>query len=79
MLTTLKVRVIPNARRTVLSAISQDEVRLKIQAPAQDGRANAEVIRFLAELIECQRSRIVIKRGEKARTKIVEIEGVRAF
>jgi uncharacterized protein len=76
MLTTLKVRVIPNARRSELSAVSSDEVRLKIQAPAQDGKANAEVIRYLAELIDCQRSGITIKRGEKARIKIIEITGV---
>jgi uncharacterized protein (TIGR00251 family) len=76
MRTTLKVRVIPNARRNELSAISQDEVRLKIQAPAQDGKANTEVIRFLAELIDCQKSRIAIKRGEKARNKTIEIAGI---
>jgi uncharacterized protein len=76
MLTTLKVRVIPNAPRNQLTAIVNDEVRIKIHAPAHDGKANAEVVRFLAELIECQRSRITIKRGEKARNKIIEIIGL---
>ena len=76
MLTTLKVHVIPNARRSELSAISRDEIRLKVRAQAQDGKANAEVIRFLAELIDCQKSRIAIKRGAKARIKIIEIAGI---
>jgi uncharacterized protein len=76
MLTTLKVQVIPNARQSELSAISPDEIRLKVRAQAQDGKANAEVIRFLAELIDCPKSRIAIKRGEKARTKIIEIVGI---
>jgi uncharacterized protein (TIGR00251 family) len=73
---TLKVRVIPNARRSELSTISPDEIRLKVRAQVQDGTANAEVIRFLAELIDCQKSRIAIKRGEKARIKIIEIAGI---
>lgn len=76
MLTTLKVRVVPNARRSELAAISQDEVRLKVQAPAQDGKANAELIRLLAQLIDCHKSSIAIKRGEKSRNKIIEIAGV---
>jgi|GEM_PF-2023266 len=76
MLTTLKVRVIPNARRSELSAISPDEIRLKVRAQAQDGKANAEIIRFLAELIDCQKSRIAIKRGEKTRIKIIEMAGI---
>ena len=76
MLTTLKVHVIPNARRNELSAISREEIRLKVRAQAQDGKANAEVIRFLAELIDCQKSRIAIKRGEKTRIKIIEIAGI---
>jgi uncharacterized protein (TIGR00251 family) len=76
MLTTLKVRVIPNARQSELSAISPDEIRLKVRAQVQDGKANAEVIRFLAQLIDCPQSRIAIKRGEKARIKIIEIAGI---
>jgi uncharacterized protein len=76
MLTRLKVRVVPNARRSEVTGLSGEEVRLKVQAPAQEGKANVEVIRFLAELIDCPRSKIAIIRGEKARNKLVEISGV---
>jgi uncharacterized protein YggU (UPF0235/DUF167 family) len=34
------------------------------------------VIRFLAELIDCQRSKIAIKQGEKSRNKMIEITDV---
>jgi uncharacterized protein len=76
MLTTLKVRVIPNARCNELTAIVRDELRIKIHAPAQDGKANAETIRFLAEILDCQKSKITIKRGDKARDKTIEIMGI---
>jgi uncharacterized protein len=78
MPTTLNVRVIPNARRNEIASLAQGEVRLKIQAPAQDGKANAEMIRFLSVLIDCPKSEIAIKRGEKSRKKIVEVEGMSA-
>lgn len=48
----------------------------RVRAQVQDGKANAEVIRFLAQLIDCPQSRIAIKRGEKARIKIIEIAGI---
>jgi uncharacterized protein len=76
MQTTLKVRVILNAHRNELAAISQDDVRLKVQAPAQDGKANLAVIRMLAQVIHCHKSSITIKRGARARHKIVEIAGL---
>jgi uncharacterized protein len=76
MLTRLKVRVVPNARRNEVAGFSGEEVRLKVHAPAQDGKANAEVIRFLAELIDCPRSKIAIIQGEKTRNKVIEISGL---
>jgi uncharacterized protein (TIGR00251 family) len=76
MLTRLKVRIVPNARRNEIASISQEEVRLKVHAPAQDGKANAELVRFLSESVGCPRSDIAIIRGEKARDKVIEIAGV---
>jgi uncharacterized protein (TIGR00251 family) len=76
MRATLKARVVPNARRSEVAGFMQEEVRVKIQAPAHEGKANAELIRFLSELIGCAKSSIIIKRGEKSRNKVIEIEGV---
>jgi uncharacterized protein (TIGR00251 family) len=75
MLIRLKVRVIPNARKNAVVGFTGDEIRLKIKAPAVDGKANAALIEYLAELANVPRSRIAIKAGEKARTKIIEIDG----
>ncbi len=75
MLIRLKVRVIPNARKNEVVACTEDEIRLKVKAPAVDGKANAALIEFLAELTDVPRSRIRVRTGEKARTKIIEIDG----
>jgi uncharacterized protein (TIGR00251 family) len=75
MLIRLKVRVIPNARKNEVAACTGDEIRLKVKAPAVDGKANAVLIEYLSELANVPRSRIAIKAGEKARTKIIEIDG----
>jgi uncharacterized protein (TIGR00251 family) len=75
MLIRLKVRVIPNARKNEVVGFTGDEIRLKVKAPAVDGKANAALIEFLAELTDVPRSKIQIKAGEKARIKVVELEG----
>ena len=75
MLIRLKVRVTPNARKNEVVACTEGEIRLKIKAPAVDGKANAALIEYLAELTDVPRSKIEIKAGEKARTKVIELEG----
>jgi uncharacterized protein (TIGR00251 family) len=75
MLIRLKVRVIPNARKNEVVSWTEDEIRLKVKAPAVDGKANVALIEYLAELTDVPRSKIAIKAGEKARVKVVELEG----
>ena len=75
MLIRLKVRVTPNARKNEVAAGSGDEIRLKVKAPAVDGKANAALIEYLAEVTEVPRAQIKIRAGEKARIKVVELEG----
>ena len=78
MLTRLKVRVTPNARKNSVVACTEDEVRLKLQAPAIEGKANAALLAFLSEITGVPRSKIRIRLGEKARIKIVELDGASA-
>ena len=44
MLTRLKVRVTPNARKNMVVSWTEDEIRLKVRAPALEGKANAALI-----------------------------------
>jgi uncharacterized protein (TIGR00251 family) len=75
MLTRLKVRVTPNARKNVVVSWTEDEIRLKIKAPAVEGEANAALIEYLSELTEVPHSKIQLKAGAKSRIKIIEIDG----
>ena len=75
MLIRLKVRVTPNARKNAVVSWTEDEIRLKIKAPAVEGKANAALIEYLSELTGVPRAKIQIKAGEKARIKLIEIDG----
>jgi uncharacterized protein len=75
MLIRLKVRVTPNARKNEVVSLDQDEVRLKIKAPAVEGKANAALIEYLSEITGVPRAKIQLKAGEKSRIKLVQIDG----
>lgn len=74
----LAVKVTPNARKSELTGWSVDEqgrrvLLVKLAAPAQEGRANKELIRFMAEILGCAKSAVSLVRGESSRTKVLEV------
>lgn len=46
-------------------------LKIRIQTPAQDGKANKTLITFLAKLTGVSKNRISIKQGETSRQKVI--------
>lgn len=73
------VRVKPGAKQTRLVP-TKDMIGgffVDIKAPAKEGKANFELIKFLAEVFSVPKSYIYIKVGQKSRLKLVKINGIR--
>lgn len=68
------VKVIPNSSKNVLEKIHDGIWKIRIRAPADKGKANDELIRFLAESLQISKSRIRIISGHTNRLKRIEIE-----
>ena len=75
---TLRLRVVPNAKRSEVVGKHGDAIKVKIQAPATDGKANDALLAFLAEKLGVPRRDVVLVTGEKSRDKTVEISGLTA-
>jgi len=73
---TLNVHVQPRAKRPGLVSVTDGVVRLRVAAPPAEGKANAEVVRALADLLGVPRSAVVIVRGAGARNKAVAVQGL---
>lgn len=73
------VRVVPRSSRTaIVGEMGEgDEAALKIalQAPPVEGRANAALVEFLAERLQVPRTSIAIAAGEHGRSKAVVVRG----
>jgi uncharacterized protein (TIGR00251 family) len=63
----------PGARRTQVIGLHGDRLKLAVQAPPAEGRANAAVIELIAGRLECRPSAVQIAAGENSRDKRVRI------
>lgn len=70
------IRVHPRAKRTAITGRLGHAYKLDLKAPPVDGKANAECIRFFAELAGVPRNAVQIVQGAAGRMKVVEITGV---
>jgi uncharacterized protein len=73
---TLGLKVIPNASRDEVAGWLGDALKVKVQAPALDGRANAALVELLADRLGLSRRAVVLVRGDKSRQKVVRVEGL---
>ena len=51
-------------------------LKVRLQAPAVENRANDALIEFLAQLLKTPKSAVRILSGDRSRTKRIEIRGV---
>lgn len=71
----LALRVQPGARRTEVVGEHGPTLKVRLAAPANDGKANAELVRFLAERLGVPRGSVEILRGHHGRDKAVRVTG----
>ncbi len=74
----LAVKLQPRASMNEICGALGDELRIKVTAPPVDAAANEALLRFLAEVLDCPRSRIVLVRGHTSRHKSIRLQGLDA-
>jgi uncharacterized protein (TIGR00251 family) len=69
----LNIRVVPRASRDGLAGLMGDALKVRIQAPPVEGKANAYLVKYLAKRWKIPRSSIEILSGETGRNKRLRI------
>ena len=72
----LDVRVQPRAATSELAGLYGERLRIRLQAPPIDGKANAALVEFVAGLFDIPRARVTIEHGLAGRDKRVRLQGV---
>jgi uncharacterized protein (TIGR00251 family) len=72
----LPVRAMPRASKNEIQGLHGDALKVRLQAPPVEGKANQALIRFLSEALNIPRSQLSIASGETGRNKAVLITGI---
>jgi uncharacterized protein len=76
---TLAVRAQPGAKRTAIVGIYGEgataQLKIAVQAPPVEGRANEALIAFLADTFDLPKSAIELVSGELSRSKVFLLRG----
>ena len=73
---TLAVKAVPNARRNAVGGWLGDTLKVKVHAPALEGRANEELCAFLAGELGLPRRAVSLARGGTSRQKLIRVAGL---
>lgn len=68
-----RVRATPRARKPSVS-LEAGQFRIAVTAPADEGRANAAVIKALAHALGVAKTRLTLVRGATARDKTFRLD-----
>ena len=66
----------PNAARNELAGFSEGVLRVKVAAPPVKGKANKELITFLAQKLGLSKGDLIILKGHTSRNKLISIAGL---
>jgi len=78
MTSRLELRVAPGAARSAVVGRHGAKWKVRVAAPAEGGRANAALVRLLAETLAVPQQAVAIVSGHGSRDKTVSLDGIAA-
>ncbi len=69
----LKLHVVPGARQTAAAGLHGDRLKVKVAAPPEKGRANQELLEFLARSLKVPLKNVHLTSGAASRAKVVAV------
>src|SRR5262249_6428557 len=72
----ISVKAVPGASRTKIVGVWNKALRVAVTAPPEDGRANAELLAFLAEALGVKRRDVSITLGQTRKLKVIPVAGL---
>ncbi|MGH3065991.1 MAG: DUF167 domain-containing protein [Gaiellaceae bacterium] len=74
--TSLRLRVVPSARRPGIVGRHGDAWKVRVSAPPEAGKANDAVLDLLARTLDLPRRDIELAGGKTSRDKVVVFQGL---
>ena len=74
----VRIHAQPGAAKTQVVGTHGDAVKIRIQAPPVEGKANQALLRYLSRRLECRKNQLQLVSGEHSRKKVILVTGVEA-
>lgn len=74
----LHVHIQPKGSTTRVVGLHDGRLKIAVSSPPVDGKANKEVVRFLASVLGVHKKDVVIKSGLQSRRKSVQVSSMSA-
>lgn len=74
----LAVRVVPGAQKSEIAEATETHLRVRVNAPPVEGKANTELRRVVAEWCGVRTNAVDVVSGDRSRLKRVRVVGVYA-
>lgn len=71
----IALQVQPGAKKTEVVGLHGDALKLKLQAPPIEGRANEALVRYLSDVLDVPKSAVTLMHGQTSRKKLFEVKG----
>ncbi|KAJ0069948.1 hypothetical protein NL108_017517 [Boleophthalmus pectinirostris] len=71
---TVTIHAKPGAKLSAITEVSAEAVGVAIAAPPTDGEANAELIRFLSQVLDLKKSQVSLDKGSRSRDKLIKVD-----
>jgi len=72
---TLTLHVQPGAKRSEVSGLHGEALKIRLAAPPIEGRANDALCRFIADTFSVALKQVELKQGAQSRHKVVAVTG----
>ncbi len=70
----VRVKAVPGARREGIAGLVGDRLKVKVNAPAEDGRANAAIVALVARAAGVRERRVHVAAGRTVPEKLLRID-----
>lgn len=70
------IKVIPKAKRSEIVGWEEESLKIRVAAQPEKGKANTELIRFLAKTLGIAKAQITLVSGSSSRKKKIRVSGM---
>ena len=72
----IEFKVTPKASTTEFADLKAEVIRVRVSAPPEKGKANKELIRFIAKRLGIPKTTVVLLSGKISRRKRIQVNGI---